>query len=359
MTLLAPPVGQALPGTAASPSKAWIESPAYDLTFFIMAPLLTLPILGAEMLIWRPFAIAGFLLAFAHYLSTGAFLLWDDNRPQFRRRWVAFAVGPLALVSVYFGIVAFGVPLVIPFVLLFWNTYHVARQSCGLASIYRHRAGVTDLAQKRVTNTAIISSNLWFTLWNVESNPEVIAILSAPGPLVPGVVWAVTGAVALVALARLGVALWRRTEAGQAPTLPEAAALVTGLALFHPYLWLATSGGATYAMLLPHYVQYLGLVWLLHRRRFPEPSGSLPQRILQRVSAHPLRVATFLLALSGSVYVVKVVAVRAGGAQHFETFYLLVAFLHFYLDALIWAFKDPHVRRTMAPYLMRGARGAR
>jgi hypothetical protein len=40
----------------------------------------------------------------------------------------------------------------------------------------------------------------------------------------------------------------------------------------------------------------------------------------------------------------------------FESFYLLVAFLHYYLDGLIWSFRRPHVRQTILPFLL-GRRG--
>jgi hypothetical protein len=33
---------------------------------------------------------------------------------------------------------------------------------------------------------------------------------------------------------------------------------------------------------------------------------------------------------------------------------IALVLLHFYLDGLFWAFKQPEVRRAMAPYLMGG-----
>ena len=45
----------------------------------------------------------------------------------------------------------------------------------------------------------------------------------------------------------------------------------------------------------------------------------------------------------------------AGYEWHFESLYLLIALLHFYLDGLIWSFRRPHVRQTMGSYLFRRA----
>ena len=44
------------------------------------------------------------------------------------------------------------------------------------------------------------------------------------------------------------------------------------------------------------------------------------------------------------------------GKWWFETTYLCIAFVHFYLDGLIWSFRRPHVRQTILPFLL-GRRG--
>ena len=47
-----------------------------------------------------------------------------------------------------------------------------------------------------------------------------------------------------------------------------------------------------------------------------------------------------------------------GYLAFFEACYLLLAFLYFYADGLFWAFRDPHVRRSLGPYLLRGSSAA-
>ena len=352
---MAPPDHQGVAVPVASPSRWWIQSPAFDLPFIVLSPLVVLPMILIELggIPW--IAILGFALAFAHYFSTFTFYFWDDNRERHRTRWLAFFAGPVILTLVYFGLIRLDYFWLISVLVITWNTYHVARQSCGLLSIYRHRAGVSDPGQKKVANAAILSANVWFVLWNIESHPDVYPLLTAVSPGFPLLLWVATGGLAVVFAGRLGVALWRRARAGAVPHLPELAFIGTSIGLFHPYLWLRDSGGATYAMLLAHYVQYLGLVWLLHRRKFPKPVGSRPQVLLQRLSANIPLLLTVLLGATLSVWGVKWLADHSGHARAFEAFYLLVAFLHFYLDALFWAFRDPHVRRSLAPHLMRGA----
>ncbi len=349
-TPLAPPT----PAPVALPSRRWIESPSYDLAFFVLSPLLTLPIVFASLYGIRWLPALGFLLAFAHYLSTLTFYFWDENRARHRERWLAFFGGPVIITAVFSLLAVYRVPLVIQFVVFFWNVVHVSRQSCGMLSIYRHRAGVFDPYQKQVANAAILATNVWFCLWNIETHHEVFPILSFVAPGFPRLLWLGAGIVSVALLGRLVVSLRERQRGANPPALPELAILFTGLALFHPFLWLPDSGGATFAMLLPHYVQYLGVVWLLNRRKFTTPGGSASQAWLQRLSTStPLLVATLLLQTLG-LLLTKKVLMSLGRGESFEAFYLLVALLHFYLDGLFWAFRDPHVRRSMGPYLMQG-----
>ena len=122
-------------------------------------------------------AIGGFLtLAFAHYFSTLTFYFWDENRQYYRDRWLAFFVGPILLAAAALAILTLGVPLIIPVILFFWNTWHVARQNCGVLSIIRSRAGVNDQRQKIVANRAIIAVSTFLAVWNIDTHPEVAAL---------------------------------------------------------------------------------------------------------------------------------------------------------------------------------------
>ena len=114
-------------------SDGWIESRAFDLSFFVLVPLVTLPIVLLEIAGLRKFAALGFGLAITHYLSTLTFYVWDENHPHHRAHWVRIYAGPLILIGIYAVLVVFRVPLIIQWAIFFWNTYHVARQNCGIA----------------------------------------------------------------------------------------------------------------------------------------------------------------------------------------------------------------------------------
>jgi len=336
----------------------WIASPGFDLAFFILAPLVTLPLVYGALHVHNAFALVGFVLAFAHYLSSFSFYFWDENRGRHRQRWLAFFAGPALITATFCALVFFEVPLIIQVVLFFWNAVHVGRQSCGILSIYRHRAGVFDARQKVTANAAILATNLWFCLWNIETHQEVEPVLAAVSPRLPFLLWLGAGALAVAALGRAVLAFQKRAADGKPAGLPELGLFVGSLALFHPFLWIADSGRATFAMLLAHYVQYLALVWLVHRRKFREAVGSWPQVYLHRVSASNVGLVLALAACGLGFFGLKELLTRFGYFALFEAGYLLLAFVHFYIDGLFWAFRDPHVRRSLGPYLMQGSPAA-
>lgn len=340
-----------MPPTHPSPSR-WIQSGPFDGALFVLSPVVTLPIValfygGFPSIANRIFLV----LTFAHYFSTGTFFLWDENKPYHRRRWIAFFVGPAAIALAVSLLLRFDVPLLLPVTIFFWNTFHVARQNCGILSIYRHRAGVAEPAQKTAANTAIVCTSLWLALWNISTHPEVNALLRVFSARLPLLLWAAAGLVATVALVRLAWALRKRAREGTLH-LPEAAFVVTSLALFHPYLWVADSAGATAFMLLPHYVQYLGLVWLLQRRRFSISAASPGERGLRFLSARPVLLVATLGGSGLAVLLLQSAAFHSGHLKQFFACYAIIALLHFYLDGLFWAFKDPQVRRSIGPHLV-------
>jgi hypothetical protein len=333
---------------AQSASDGWIESPAFDLAFFILSPLA-----GVALLLVSP-AEGNSLMALAaatliggpHYLATYSFYFWDDTANYQRRRWVAYFVIPILIVLAV-GIVAwFQIPVIVIVVIYFWNAYHVARQSCGIQSIYRHRAGAFDPRLKAVTNAAIICTNLAMALAHLDWYPALHAFLIRISPFLPDLLSYGAIAAAVFSLTRLTFSMFQRHRQRPAFTTAELAFLATSLLLFHPYLWVRDVNLATLGMLLGHFIQYLGIVWLLNARKLASGTGSLGQRAVSRMWRDPWVLFPALLA-GGALFMVLQINLMAVT--------IALVLLHFYLDGLFWAFKQPEVRRAISPYLMAGS----
>jgi hypothetical protein len=329
---------------ARSASGGWIASPGFDLAFFIMSPLAGLVLLfaapaeGSNIITLA----AATLIGGPHYLATYSFYFWDDTVAYHRRRWVAYFVVPILIILAVGLIAWFKIPAVIVVVIYFWNAYHVARQSCGIQSIYRHRAGAYDPRLKTVTNAAIISTNVAMAVSHIDWYPALHTFLSKLSPYLPSLLSNGAMLIAVVSVVRLAIAMVQRYHHGPAFRAPELAFLATSLLLFHPYLWVHDSNRATLGMLIGHFIQYLGIVWLLNSRKLADGAGSLGQRAVSRLWRDPWVLAPALVA-TGALFMVLQIKLMAAT--------IALVLLHFYLDSLFWAFKQPEVRRAMAPYL--------
>jgi hypothetical protein len=327
----------------------WIESPSFDLAFFILSPLVGLALLLASPRDGNTILAlaAATLIGGPHYLATYSFYFWDDTAAYQRRRWFAYFVVPIFIVLAVAAIAWFEIPAVIIVVIYFWNAYHVARQSCGIQSIYRHRAGAFDPRLKTITNAAIISTSLVMTVSHLEWYPALHTFLSNRSPYLPDLLFYGAFAAAVVSLIRLGISMIQRHRRGPAFSMAELAFLATSLLLFHPYLWVRDANLATLGMLMGHFIQYLGIVWVLNGRKLADGTGSLGQRAVSRLWRDPWVLVPALIA-GGALFMVLQVNLMAVT--------IALVLLHFYLDALFWAFKQPEVRRAIAPYLT-GGRG--
>jgi len=346
-------------GTAAVPAAtaagSWICSAPFDLSLFVLSPLLALPLLIVSPHSSRLSIICACVLGIPHYLSTFTFYFWQDTREVHRAHWIAFFVVPVLLIaSVWVGVLI-RIPAVVQAVVFGWNVYHVARQSCGILSIYRHRAGATDPSIRPVANGAIIWVAVMMAFWNTEGFPALHGLLTAIWPRLPVAIPMVAGAIAFWYLARLVMSLARRFASADSPRAPELLFLATSLLLFHPYLWIRDSNMATLGMLIGHFIQYLGILWFVHRRRFTDGARAGDSPWLAALSR---RLPLLLVVLLGTGVVS--LFMRVGPIVPLRGIYagllLGVTLVHFYLDGLFWAFKRPEVRRSLAPHLFAARR---
>lgn len=340
--------------SASSPRPQWIESAPFDLIFFILAPLL-----GIALVLIAPeghglmLLVIGSVLGIPHYLSTFTFYLWDDTRAYRAAHWLEFLAAPIGLVLAFTALMIVGQKSPLLFIVFWWNAFHIAKQSCGLLSIYRHSGGNTTITDKHIANTALLAVAGCCALWNIELNPTVVPYLTAISTQAPHVLRLTAIVISVAALARLVISLIARSRDGRGAKLPELAFLAGSLALFAPYLWVRDWNRAGFAVLTGHFVQYLGIVWLIHRRKLRDAtsSGSQGQRALARLSSD----WRLLLAAVLTIGVIFLALPRVSRFVPWPDFYAwftgVIVFLHFYLDGLFWAMKRPEIRASMAPYL--------
>jgi hypothetical protein len=333
---------------ALSGAKArWISSPVFDCSLLLLSPLLGLAVLGAELDLPGGFlvvVVTAYFLGIPHYLSTFTFFLDDKNLAYYWSRRALFVGGPVLIFLGVFGMQYFRQAIYLQAAVFLWNLYHVALQSAGVCSVYRHLNGGLQ-AEKRPAHATILFAGLAMGLWHAQDYFPVAWFLPATvhGLLAPA--FAIGAAVAFL----LWLAAVSRRNAKLAS--PEVLALASGVLLFHPYLWVRDTNLATLGVLIGHFLQYLALVWLVHSRRHARPEGSWHQRWLGAVSRSRWRILAFVLTTGIVAYAAESAAARMGLTAVYASLFYVLVFSHFYLDGLIWAFKQPHVRANIGPYL--------
>jgi hypothetical protein len=123
------------------------------------------------------------------------------------------------------------------------------------------------------------------------------------------------------------------------------------LLLFHPFIWVRELNIATYGMLIGHFLQYLGMVWLLNRRKYSMADGSQRQKLLSSVSRSTPTLLLSLASVGLLFYLVLRSTAWLGIPITYSILWNSLALVHFYVDGLVWGFKDPFVRKSLGPYL--------
>ena len=347
---VANPAVVAVPGVAET-RRGWIESPLFDLALFTLSPFVGLMVAVAGLA--HPAGVyvgiaASFILGVPHYLSTFTFYLGDENRAHYFAQPIAFIAAPALIFAAVLGLRAVHLEKPVLIAMFTWNIWHVALQSAGILAIYRRLHGGPD-AEKTVAKVALFSTGATMALWHPTTFP----------PLFDAIEWIHGGSYRILTLAFLAVAIIsvttlfaRIARRERSMSFAEVAFLVSSVLLFHPYLWIRDGNQATLAMLCGHFIQYLGIVWLLNARKYAASQGSSAERALGAVSRRPLFVYVVIVGTGVIVWMMSRVAAAAGVPMAFLVGLNSLALIHFYLDGRVWAFRDPFVRRTIGAVLV-------
>ncbi len=329
--------------------RGWIQSPLFDLSLFTLSPLagllVILPVLVSPKGL-RVFIAATYLIAIPHYVSSFSFYLGDENLAYYRTRRLAFFVGPALIFIAVMALRLTKVDAAVQSSLYVWNVFHVSMQSAGILSLYRRLNGGL-LAESRFARASILGVNGGLAFFHIDRFPPIYQNLLRMH--IP--VWTICAAflsVAVVGLVYYLRSLRRRAKRIRAP---EFTFLVSSLLLFHPYLWVRDLNLATFGMLIGHFLQYLGIVWLLNRRKYSTVEGSGHQRLLSSISTKTPLLLLALVSVGSVFYLAEKSSAWLGVPISYVIVWNSLALVHFYLDGLIWAFKDPFVRKSIGPYL--------
>jgi hypothetical protein len=334
--------------------RVWIQSPAFDLCLFTLSPLagivVVLSTLGSPRGVYV-LLVATYLVAIPHYVSSFSFYLGDDNLAYYCTRRAAFFAGPLLIVFAVLGLRLLKFDGTVQGTMYVWNVYHVSLQSAGILAIYRRLNG-GDRSESLPAKAAILTCNATLAFWFIDRFPPLFWLLLKAHVPLSAFRWALLTASMIAVAAFLG-RLRRRASFMAAP---EIAFLLSTFLMFNFYIWVRDLNLATFGMLMGHFLQYLGIVWLLNRRKYSMTVGSARQNLLTTISSN-----TPLLLVAVTLIGLLFFAAQKGSAWiglpiTYVVLWNALALVHFYIDGLVWAFRNPFVQNSVGTYLLRPPR---
>ena len=238
--------------------------------------------------------------------------------------------------------------VLLAFVGLF-DTYHFASQDRGFLSIYRHRVGQSDVFARR-DNRLFRMIIPWMAL-NTLGAPDAaywvdIGLIGQQWPFaLPDWVFPASHLVVLVLLIDVLQGELRRPEGPHWAKLGFMASALCSYALIPitpllGYVAARVHHGATYLGLSRHMVNRLSADQQFRGRLLPWIAGGSLVRYVAMMGIVALPLSA-IMALGGQLQ----------GSRLAMAFVLLVTFHHYFVDAFIWRFRRPEIRKGVALYI--------
>ncbi len=340
--------------------SAWAIDKKFDLLFFIGPVLAGLVYFAAAvnfpefsliltLLIWMVFAQG-------HFGSTWFIYADKKNRAYFSEHALVYFVIPALIFALVFliGYAHFALLLVLISVV---SLYHVSRQSIGILAIYRGKNGERNAFDRKVEEMTIFAWSLFFAGYGALHIPHFMQFVVILPLAKLGV--AVLFGCALVGTLLIVIAAFRRER----NSLPKSTFLLVSCLTYLPYIYatplmerVQNFEIAGLIALVPHYMQYMGLVWLVDVNKYKEGTEYAHDNpFLAWVVANKVRIFALIMlygAAMGFIYYgVPATLPLLGVIGPLVVSALMM--IHFYIDAFIWRFGNPFYRETVLPFVRR------
>lgn len=344
-------------------ASGWIANASYDAWFFVgslaLCAVLVAIAIARPALALPATIVAGVLFANTHNLLTGFFFLDKENLAYYRRYPHYYFTAPVALLGTSMAMFVWSPPLA--FTLhFFFTTWHVVRQSVGIQKLYLGKVKATDFDRNLdagLIYAAVVVLHA-FAIWKFRPLWATKAI--APEAVHLAGTGLTAGVIALLAATLLARVLWlgwrERRVAWQRLGFG-----LTSIGMYTPYLLIDQYQVAFMAGILPHYMQYHGIFWLVGQNKYAGNSqydGTLIGRLARdlRVWVLLVVVAAAVMAIFRAPYFLAEKDPVLGAAYTWQInlavgFFYGLGWMHFYLDGLLFRFRYPEVRAAILRYL--------
>lgn len=325
---------------AAQGSRSVFRSAAADYAFVVAPFWIGALYLGAVTLFpeYRTlvFFVFLFLLGEMHFGSTWLFFFTRENREWIRARRVPLIYGSIALVAAYvmIGLHDIGLALLIGGAA---SGYHVTRQSIGVYRLYGGRHN--DLNEFAIYICSFGFIGIGFTRFE-------LGRLGLPGGLEAFIATALLpGTLVLIA----AMAIYFAMSVKRTGNARRWFALVTGCVMYLPYSFVTAPQDAIAIGVGMHWCQYLALNYAVYNRR----AVAAKTEHGRRRSFSERQVVVFFIA--AYALIMAGLGTSFGSEFRSSNVWLLVPLcgqmIHYYVDAFIWRFSDPHIRNEVGAFV--------
>lgn len=337
----------------ARPRPGYLLGAGFDHVFIL--GLLAFALLSALVVIQEPrlfplvLAMDIWLFGYHHVIATFTRLCFDRESVR-QHRFLLFWLPPIVLaVTLTVGL---GIGIwVIGTIYLYWQWFHYARQSWGIAQIYRRKSGQRIDEPEWFSQVVFWLVPVWGILERSAQQPASfigLEVRTIPAPPMLADAVGVIACLALVAWVALRLRMWARGELPIVHTLY----LVTHFVIFAAaYLVIEDITYGWLAINIWHNLQYLLFVWLFNNQKFRggiDPKAPLLSRLSQTrniVHYFVLTLAITIIAYAGiRGLLVDVLAIGFPIILMYQT----VNFHHYIVDAVIWKARKKPIQQALS-----------
>ncbi|HEY9785422.1 MAG TPA: hypothetical protein V6D17_08475 [Candidatus Obscuribacterales bacterium] len=264
-------------------------------------------------------------------------------------RNMQFAIIPpvILLLSLAAGYVY---PQLVMLVYMCWTVPHFVQQNVGILMLYHNHGQNEAIVSRNLEVRSQQVAGLFFSMLMID---RLSLHETAVGPLWTALIAAVFVILAVMVFAYF-MQLFSQVRKGAYINVPALLFWLASILFFVPFAYMGKQFlVAAVVPSLLHFIQYIALHYVLVKRKYADGD-----RKVDIPTANPM---LFLVCLIGAVFLVQYgsylvanLCVTDAKALSFLTCgFLGLGMVHYWIDGLIWKFRDPFIRNNTLPFIVR------
>ncbi len=340
----------------------WLRSIPFDMTLIVGCFLLA--IFGGflsyyKLELYEPILLWNiWLLGYHHVIATYTrfFDREDRSQHQWSITWLPFAVGGTVIViGIRVGVWA------LASIYLYWQFFHYARQSHGIAQAYRRKGKENVLAAPMKLHHALIYVvPVYGILYRSTQQPN--EFLSMPVKVIPysiaAPLTAITGFASIIAVVWYGIYVYKAIQKNEFLNLGYHLFLITHLIIFLiGYVYIDDISCGWLVLNIWHNAQYILFVWHFNCGRYRnKPTTKVNNRIVSwLVHRSPALyfLATMFVTVVFYLFVVNSATAAITSSLNLEPIlivmitYQTINFHHYIVDGVIWKMRRKNLQNAL------------